>query len=173
MRPDEHGRLPVSDPAASGLPDYADDDATADVDLESGREADGPRPAPLPPDREDGPLALDEFGTTAEEQRLGETLAGRLSREEPDIDPDEAGAAEGPDDEEPVDPALDSPVSVYERLGPDPVTGGRVGRLVQPDEGAHEDTESSEVAYDAGLSGGGLSAEEAAVNEIPDATWAD
>jgi hypothetical protein len=127
---------PVSDPAAAGLPEYADDDSTADERVPSVREADGPDPAPLPPDREDGPLALDEYGTTAEEQRRGEPLEGRIAREEPEVS--------------------------YA------VSGGQVGRLVQPDQGAHEDTEADEVAVDAGPSGGGASAEEAAMHEIAD-----
>jgi hypothetical protein len=185
---------PVSDPAASGLPEYADDDSDADLDVRSPREADGPNPAPLPPDREDGPLALDEFGTTAEEQRQGEPLDARLAREEPDVagadpaDPADAsrdGAASlatanvphewnepDPDavdaDELPINPDVDDPVSAYERIGPDPVTGGLVGRIVQPDQGIYEDTETDEVAMDAGASGGGASAEEAAMHEVRD-----
>ena len=104
--------------------------------MPSVREADGPDPVPLPPDREDGPLALDEYGTTAEEQRRGEPLEDRLAREEPEV--------------------------VYA------VSGGQVGRLVQPDEGAHEDTDADEVAADAGPAGGGASAEEAAMHEVAD-----
>lgn len=42
-----------------------------------------------------------------------------------------------------------------------------IGRLVQPDEGAHTDVEGAEVALDAGASGGGLSAEEAAMHLEP------
>jgi hypothetical protein len=82
----------VSDPAADGVPEYADDESTAFDDVDSAREADGPDPAPLPADREDGPLALDEFGTTAEEQRTGESLDARLAREQPDVP--ETGAAD-------------------------------------------------------------------------------
>jgi hypothetical protein len=185
---------PVSDPAASGLPEYADDDSDADLDVPSSREADGPDPAPLPPDREDGPLALDEFGTTAEEQRHGEPLEARLAREEPDVAAaDPAGTADasrdgaddlananvphewnepdpyaGDADELPIDPEVGGPVSAYERVGPDAVTGGLVGRLVQPDQGGLEDTEPDEVAMDAGAAGGGASAEEAAMHEVPD-----
>jgi hypothetical protein len=40
----------------------------------------------------------------------------------------------------------------------------RPGRLVAPDEGAHPDREGTEIAYDAG-STGGLTAEEAALHE--------
>ena len=38
---------PVSDPAAEGLPETADDDSTAYDDVESSRIADGPDPAKL------------------------------------------------------------------------------------------------------------------------------
>lgn len=34
----------------------------------------------------DRPLGAEEFGTTAEEQRRGETLADRVAREEPEIE---------------------------------------------------------------------------------------
>lgn len=165
MRQDDFPH-PVSDPAASGIPEYADDDSTADERASSAREADGPAPAALPAEREDGPLALDEFGTTAEEQRRGESLAGRLVREEPDTAPPPSAADLS--DPRPVDPRTDSPVSMYERSGTDLVTGGRVGRLVQPDQGGREDTEPDEIAVDAGTSGGGASAEELALHEIPD-----
>ncbi len=165
MRQDDFPN-PVSDPAASGIPEYADDDSTADERADSTREADGRSPAALPAEREDGPMALEEFGTTAEEQRRGEPLAGRLIREEPDPAP----LPVGPEltDEAPVPPNSDSPVSSYERAGADPRTGGRVGRLVQPDQGGREDTESDEIAVDAGTSGGGASAEEAAMHEVLD-----
>ena len=71
----------VSDPAADGIPEYADDDSTAYDDVRSSRAADGPDPYPLPPDRDDGPAAIDEYGTTPEEQRRGEPMDLRLSRE--------------------------------------------------------------------------------------------
>jgi hypothetical protein len=168
---------PVSDPAADGLPEYADDDSTAFDDVLSSRAADGPDPAPLPPDREDGPMAMDEFGTTPEEQRVGEALAGRLAREEPDLpmDPDAPGADvtwpiqedDGFPPEEPVDPRLGSPVSMYDRPEEGVPDTEPVGRLVQPDEGAHGDTEGTEVAVDEGAAGGGASAEERAIHRVP------
>src|SRR5215218_5780077 len=100
-----------SDPEQAGLPGHADDDSNAYDDVGSPRQADGPEPWPIPPDREDGPLALDEHGVTAEEQREGDTLDARLAREEPDI-----ALPTGPEltpaevellDQEPVDPHLD------------------------------------------------------------------
>lgn len=129
--PEEH--RPVSDPEAEGLPETADDDSNAWDDDQSTRMADGPDPAALPADH---PTAVDRFGTTAAEQRRGESLDERLAEEEPDVSP------EGP--ERPV------------------------GRLVQPDEGIGGDTEPDEVARDVGFAGGGLSAEEAAVYEVPE-----
>jgi hypothetical protein len=195
MRQDETFPQRVSDPAAEGLPEYADDDSTANDDVDSPRWADGPSPAPLPADRETGPYLLDDFGTTAEEQRRGEPLTDRLNRELPDVSPDDLpidgeppdavrGLTDEATDEAAVEqvgtdaavlfgdvaeePHLDSPVSMYDRPGLDPVTEGRVGRLVQPDEGVHGDQEKDEVAYDAGAAGGGASAEELAMHEFPE-----
>lgn len=74
-------------------------------------------------------------GDTAEEAREGESLDRHLAEEEPDVSADD-------DDIEP------------ER---------RAGRLVAPDEGAHEDTERDEVATDLGRAGSAASAEEAAM----------
>jgi hypothetical protein len=178
---------PVSDPAADGLPETADDDSQAYDEVLSPRIADGPQPWPLPPDRDDGPLALNEFGTTADAGLRGESITRRLRREMPDFSPDgirldpDARLAEEADpdalqqvnddsmslaQDAPVEARLDSHVSVFDRV----VTGvpllGRVGRLVQPDEGGVADAESDEVAYDAGASGGGASAEEAAMHLV-------
>lgn len=180
---------PVADPAGDGLPETADDDSHADEERDAIRIADGPDPVPLPPDREDGPMAVEDYGTTAAEKFRGEPLQGRLAREAPDFDPDALPIDPDPlmledalDDEavdrvdedteilaeeEPVDPNLDSEVSMYDRDVPGISSIRRVGRLVQPDEGAQQDTEADEVAYDAGLSGGGFSAEESAIHEIP------
>jgi hypothetical protein len=44
----------------------------------------------------------------------------------------------------------------------------RAGRLVEPDEGAHEDTEKDLVAEDVGIDGGAASAEEAAMHVVED-----
>jgi hypothetical protein len=189
MRQDESYPAPVSDPASNGIPEYADDDSTAYDDVDSPRTADGPSPWPLPPDREDGPLGLDDVATTAEGQRQGSSLDDRLAAEEPDVGEDDLPtpgsalgdevtteaqeATEGRDVEvldgdaaQWADP--DSPVSTYDREGLDPLEEGRVGRLVEPDEGAHPDAERDEVARDYGASGGGAGPEELAMHEIPD-----
>jgi hypothetical protein len=96
-----------------------------------------------PPDYE--PKAT-RFGTTAEEQREGETLDQRLAEEEPDVSADDVP----PGDFDEIDASPDA----------------RAGRLYAPDEGAHGDEESDAIAYDAGVSGGSASAEEAAVHII-------
>ena len=171
----------VSDPEAEGLPDTADDDSTAYDDVETGRWADGPDPAALPSDRAQ---AVDRFGTTAEEQRAGESLDYRLAQEEPDVQPedpldspgaladeaiDEQGARQARLDadvygESPTsDP--DSPVSLYDHGQLDGTSGAPVGRLVEPDEGYGFDAEPDNVALDAGAAGGGASAEELAIHE--------
>jgi hypothetical protein len=72
-------------------------------------------------------------------------------------------------DEAPVEPNLGSPVSMYDTgIGGAGIggTGGRVGRLVEPDEGTGPDVDKDAIAYDAGAAGGGASAEEAALHEI-------
>ncbi len=180
MRDDDYPTQ-VSDPEAEGLPGTADDDSTAYDEVQSGRWADGPDPAALPADR---PQAVAGFGTTAEEQRAGESLDHRLSQEEPDIQPedplespgvladeaiDEQGAAQARLDadvygESPTsDP--DSKVSMYDFGQLDGTSGAPVGRLVEPDEGYGYDAEPDSVASDAGAAGGGASAEELAVHE--------
>ena len=95
-----------------------------------------PQEAPLP-GRE--PAAVLDHGTTAEEQREGEPLDLRLSREEPDVD-----------------------------AGGDAEAAGDVGRLVAPDEGARADDEKDEIATDVGPDFGGFTAEEAAMHIEPD-----
>ncbi|GIJ34256.1 DUF5709 domain-containing protein [Verrucosispora sp. WMMD703] len=183
MRDDEYP-TPVSDPEADGLPDTADDDSTAGDDVLTGREADGPAPAQLPGDRT--PVAVDEFGTTAEEQLDGESLDYKLGRERFElpvddplagpVDPDIAAEADSREqaaqaqlDADVIDPGPTSdpksPVSLYDhdRLGTS--ADATVGRLVEPDEGAHTDQETDSIAYDAGAAGGGASAEELAVHE--------
>jgi Family of unknown function (DUF5709) len=158
----------VSDPAAEGIPEYAVDDSSANDDADSFQLADGYDPAALPGDREQGELATDDFGTTAEEQLHGEDLAGRLAREEPEVTTAEVpGDRLSEADAGPVDPHLDSQVSMYDRPGLDPLSETRVGRLVETDAGAHPDDEVDAIAFDLGPAGGAPNAEEAAMHEIP------
>ncbi len=105
-----------------------------------------------PPER---PLAVNHPGTTAQEQHDGESLDQRLAEEVPDPEIDLG------DDEEDLE------------LADAEVGDQRAGRLVAPDEGAHEDAEKDMLASDMGIDGAGASAEEAAVHLIDDAegTW--
>ena len=80
-------------------------------------------------------------GDTADEAREGESLERHLAEEEPEI------WDTGEDDVAPE---------------------ARAGRLVAPDEGAHERTESDEVAEDVGPAGYASSAEEAAIHVVDD-----
>ncbi|MEO9140253.1 MAG: DUF5709 domain-containing protein [Jatrophihabitans sp.] len=78
-------------------------------------------------------------GETAEEALEGESLDQKLAEEEPEVseaDLDRADAAP------------------------------RTGRLVAPDEGAHADEESEEIARDVGRAGYAASAEEAAMHIV-------
>jgi hypothetical protein len=92
------------------------------------------------------------FGNTPYEEATGETLEQRVAQEEPEPDPyDEAARLEG---EEDVDDGE--------------VGAERAGRLVDPDEGLGEDTESSLIGDDVGIDGAAASAEEAAVHVVPE-----
>ncbi|MGW2823741.1 DUF5709 domain-containing protein [Streptomyces sp. NPDC001443] len=105
-----------------------------------------------PPEK---PLGVTRKGTTAAEQREGESLDERLREEVPDVTaPEGDGIGDLPGgDGEPRDPE----------------TGDRrAGRLVSPDEGAHPDTTKEAVAEDKGIDGGAAGAEEAAVHVVPD-----
>lgn len=186
MRDDDFP-TPLSDPEADGLPGTADDDSGASDAVETGREADGPDPAGFPPDREDGPMAVDRYGNTADEQLDGEPLDYKLAREWSELpvdDPlagpvDPAIAAEADSDEAAAQAQLDadvmdpgptsdphSPVSIYDHGNLGGRAGGRsVGRLVEPDEGARYDTDTDSIGFDRGAAGGGAAAEETAVNE--------
>ncbi|MEV7344621.1 DUF5709 domain-containing protein [Streptomyces sp. NPDC093544] len=103
-----------------------------------------------PPER---PWAVEHSGVTAAERQQGETLDERLSEEVPDIaEPDGDGIGDLEDtDGEPLD---------------NEVGDLRSGRLVAPDEGAHEDEESELFATDIGIDGAAASAEEAAMHIV-------
>jgi hypothetical protein len=120
-----------------------------------------------PPDR---PVAVDKFGTTANEAEQGETLDMRLAEEVPDPNlqvEDPLGR-----DPDPLDQRVDEPDELDRDEGYDDedddgqVGDRRAGRLVAPDEGAHEDTEKDLVAEDVGIAGAGAGAEEAAVHVV-------
>ena len=126
---------------------------------ESLRDSD-PEAMPLDRGREPGdrPLAADRFGTTHAEEAQGEDLDHRLAQEEPDV-----GVEPGPERFD----ALGEDVAA-EDLSYDGSDPGAVGRIVEPDEGAHTDVEKDVVASDVGRDGGDLSAEEAAMHLEPE-----
>jgi hypothetical protein len=119
-----------------------------------------------PPER---PLGVDAFGTTAAEQRQGESIEQRLAQEEPDPANEVEDPLAGPGSSDMVggdDP--DAIAAEDDFLGDAEVGDRRSGRLIAPDEGAHEDTEVDMVAFDVGIDGGGSSAEEAAIHIVDD-----
>ena len=81
------------------------------------------------------------------------TLEQRIAQEEPEPDPYAV---------------LDRDEVEEEYLDDGEVGDRRAGRLVAPDEGAHEDTESRLVGDDVGIDGAAASAEEAAMHVIDD-----
>ncbi|MDQ1698721.1 MAG: hypothetical protein QOG34_584 [Frankiaceae bacterium] len=101
----------------------------------------------------DRPLAVDDYGTTAYEESLGEPLDGRLAREEPEL-------------------LETAPPVISDRDGIDnPYPADReeqVGRIVAIDEGVRADTEPDAIAIDVGTDGGGLTAEERAMHIEPE-----
>jgi Family of unknown function (DUF5709) len=141
---------------------------------------------------DDRPSKRTDFGNTLSEMREGESFEQRVAEEEPDLleqelgDPvdqilgrrtdteDDPNVEEDPDARAATaidadDPALrdaladaggdtDVPSDDFAEQQP------RAGRLVEPDEGLESDTEKDMIAYDAGISGAGASAEEAAVH---------
>jgi hypothetical protein len=136
---------PPSEHEAEGIPDpgFSDPGQAVAGDTEATTE---------PP--HDVAIAVDDFGTTAREVADGESLTGRLDREEPDV----LAAADVPADE---GPGADTPFG--ERAGQG------VGRIVEPDAGAAEDTEKDLIASDVGTDHGGYSAEESAMHLEPEA----
>ena len=99
------------------------------------------------------PWAVDDWGTTGEEESAGESLDGRLARELPDEVADEGdglGDASDTDGE----------------LLDDEVGDERAGRLVESDDGTSEDDDDELWARDEGIDGAAASAEEAAVHVV-------
>jgi hypothetical protein len=95
------------------------------------------------------------FGNTPYEEAVGESFDQRYAQEVPE--------------EDPYEQAAHMSVESIENDGDGGEVGRRrSGRLVAPDEGAHEDVDSDEVAQDVGIDGAGASAEEAAVHTIED-----
>ncbi|MFD6999904.1 DUF5709 domain-containing protein [Streptomyces mirabilis] len=129
----------------AGLLDVSDtlDDRGVDEALDEGYS---------PPEK---PWGVEHTGVTAAERQRGESLDERLAEEVPDI----AG-----EDGDGIGDLWDGDGELID----DEVGDLRAGRLIAPDEGAHEDTEKDLIAYDVGVDGAGASAEEAAMHVIPD-----
>ncbi|QOK23360.1 hypothetical protein IGS73_02780 [Janibacter indicus] len=110
-----------------------------------------------PPDSARGSYA---HGVTAAEQREGESIDQRLKQEDPDTtwEVDEPGRIGGDDP--------DAIAAEDDWIGDSEVGDARAGRLVSPDEGAHDDTDDQAWGRDVGVDGGAASAEEAAVHVI-------
>jgi len=130
----------VEDDGVLDSSDTLDDDAVGDP-LDVGYEA------------SDKWAGADRFGTTAAEQRQGESLDQLLAEEEPDIDPY-------------ADPDPDADEDDISRRGEE--ADPRAGRLIAEDEGLGADEEADAVAYDAGIDSGAASAEEAALHVTDD-----
>ena len=140
---------------------------------------------------DDRPSKRDDFGNTLAEMREGESLDHRLSEDEPDLLEQELGdpvdqilgqrsdTEDDPNFEEDPDARLATEADDDPRVRAELAEEGgdtdvpapefeeqqeRAGRLVEPDEGLESDTEKDMIAYDAGISGAGASAEEAAVH---------
>lgn len=75
--------------ASAGLPEVADQESYASGADEAARDLAESRPSELPPDREDGPLGLEEYGVSLGERERKEPLSARLARELPDVTPDQ------------------------------------------------------------------------------------
>lgn len=143
----------------SRTPDPADpfeEEGLASPDPEYGAKritGDAQEEAPVPAER---PGASTDWGTTALEESEGEPMDRRLAREEPDMLARANRPADYSDDAD--QPYPEDPEE-------------RVGRLVETDEGAREDTEPDAVAIDVGTDLGGFSAEERAmrVEQDPEA----
>lgn len=142
-----------------------------DYEVLDGSDTLGSRPADDPLDR--GLVAPVRwsagmrFGTTAAEQQSGPSLDRRLAWDEPDSAaadatwPDESE----PDDGQPDENALEDDVArdLLDR-GPD----ARTGRLLAATDGSYP-VDPHLVGRDAGIDGGGATAEEAAIHMLTDA----
>ncbi len=145
---------------------------------ESLRDAD---PEEIPTDRGleagDRPAAADRFGTTPAEAVQGQDLDHRLAEEQPDMgahDPIEDIVAEDPATFDPerfrgADAGSGEPGALGEGGADKDLDDGDerpelIGRLIAPDEGAHEDEENEAIGVDVGPDGRDLAGEEAAMH---------
>jgi Family of unknown function (DUF5709) len=134
----------IEDEGVLDASDTLDDDAVDDP-LDAGVE---------PADRWWG---ANRFGTTAAEQLAGESLDQLLAEEEPDIDP---SADPGEDEDELIRRGYESEPRSGRLVADNPYENG--------DGYDSQDADPDVVAWDAGIDGGGASAEEAAVHVVND-----
>ncbi len=97
-----------------------------------------------------------KYGNTPLEEAMGESFEQRVEQEVPEPDPYEQAEKASPQNI--ATGALEDEVTE--------VGDERAGRLVEPDEGVHTDTEPKAVADDVGIDGAAAGAEEAAVHVI-------
>ncbi len=100
------------------------------------------------------PWAVHDWGTTAWEERIGESLAGRLARELPPVQPPEGDG-------------LGDAVDTDGELIDDEVGDRRAGRLLEGS-GGWRDLKPQLYAFDSGIDSAAFSAEEAAVHIVPE-----
>ncbi|MEU9138435.1 hypothetical protein AB0D33_21160 [Streptomyces sp. NPDC048404] len=108
-----------------------------------------------PPER---PLAVDHLGTTAREQREGESLDEKLAEERTDPALRDPGEDDGGDEL-----AADEDRRLDDEVSTDPAE-----RILALDVGAHEDAEHDMIEEDVDADGGSEPAEQEAVHLIPD-----
>lgn len=162
---DQPGTESFDDDLGSVSLDDAVDAGSGEPDLLDASEGDN-LPA-TPPDQQS---RATEWGTTASEQALGDSIDQRIAQEE--SDPDSAYGA--PDNEsgldEPADVGGDDPdaIPASEDFLGEPSGDLDGGSLTSPDEGAREDDESALVGDDGTGSGSGdaESAEESAMRIV-------
>jgi len=122
--------------ASDGLPEVVDDDSYANADKDAARDPYSSRPSQLPPDREDGPVGMEEYGVSPDERERREPLDGRLAREMPDVSADHLQ----PDPRLSQDVDVDAAVADLDgerRFRPRPDPAGRIAddtRLLAEDE---------------------------------------
>ena len=117
-------------------------------------------PQEAPPAGQEAPVASDEHGTTMDEQRTGESLDDRLSRERPDP------AADPQVDEE--EERRDAQAAPADMIGQPGGSEEPAGRIVEQDQGAETDAERETTAEDVGVDGGGFEPEERAMRTEPE-----
>ena len=111
------------------------------------------------------PRGVDAFGTTVAEQQQGESIETAPRHEAPD--PTNAFADPCPTrTRQPL--TIRTPSLRRTTLSAPMKRGIGASAARCPAEGGHEDTESDMVAVDAGINGGGSSADEAAMHIIDD-----